>query len=269
MFFFIIGLFLGSFLNNLALRLEKEEDFIFSRSKCYHCNKPLNWYELIPILSFLIQKGKCLHCQKPIPWRYPLTEIITGFWVFLLAFTLKTNFHLISMVEFIFYLIFLSILFSLALYDLKTYLVDDKLIIIGIISGIIFNFIKSYFKMNSRDFSYLINYLFNFGYLDYLISSLFISSILGLIFLITKGKGLGFGDIKVAFLIGMFLKIGDALFSIIIASLLGSVYGLYLAFKTKNLKQPVPFVPFMFIGVLGTMIFGFPISKFYFQSFIN
>ena len=269
MIFFIVGLFLGSFLNNLALRLEKKEDFIFSRSKCYSCKQILRWYELIPILSFIIQRGKCLHCQRSIPFRYPLIELITGFWVLLLALTLKTNFSLISLVEFLFYLIFLSILFTLALYDFRTYLVDDKLIIIGVFTGIIFNFFKIYFKIIQRDFSYLLNYLFNFGYLDYLLSPLFISSILALIFLITKWKGIGFGDIKVAFLIGIFLKIGDALLSIIIASFLGSIYGFYLILKTKNFKQPIPFIPFMFVGVLAVITLGLPITKFYFQTLIN
>ncbi len=265
MFFFILGLFLGSLLNNIALRLEKNEDFLFSRSKCPSCGKILQWYELIPILSFIFQKGKCRVCQNKISFRYPLVEIFTGFWVFLLAFSLKTTLNPIFVVEFLFYLIFFSILFVLALYDLKTYLVDDRLIFFGVLTGILFNLAKKKFLILPRDFSYLLNYLFNFGKFETLITPFFLSSILLLIFLITQGKGIGFGDVKIAFLLGLFLRPGDGLLAIILSSFLGSICGIYFILKEKNLKKPIPFVPFIFLGTLGAILFGESLTKIYFN----
>lgn len=267
MLFFIFGLFLGSFLNNIAFRLEKGEEFPFWRSRCPYCRKTLSWKELIPVLSFILQKGQCLHCHNKISLRYPLTEIATGFWVYLLAFALKPNMTLISLLEFSFYLIFLSILFVLALYDLKTYLVDDKLILFGLIIALIFWFCKNQFNFFQRDHSYLLNYLFNFGKFEPIFSALLTSSIFLLLFLLTQGKGLGFGDVKVAFMIGLFLKPGDALLSIILSSFLGSIYGIYLLIKTKKFGQPIPFVPFFFLGVLGTILFGNKLSFWYFKLF--
>jgi prepilin signal peptidase PulO-like enzyme (type II secretory pathway) len=270
MVFFIFGLFLGSLLNNIALRLEKGEDFIFSRSKCPHCGKILDWKELIPLLSFLLQKGKCRQCKKPISIRYPLVEIITGLWVYALATKILTSFHPLIFIEFLFYLIFLSILFVLALYDLKTFLVDDRLIIFAIIVFLLFFLFKTYFSFPPRDFTYLFNYLFfQFGKFEPLFSGFFLSSIFLIIFLLTKGQGLGFGDVKVAFLIGLFLRPGDALTSIILASFFGSLYGIYLILKNKSLKQPIPFIPFFFLGVLLTIVFGNFLTKLYFSLIPN
>ena len=274
MVFFIFGLFLGSFLNNIALRLEKKEDFLFSRSKCPYCRKILTWKELIPILSFLIQKGKCTNCGSPISFRYPLVEIFTGLWVFLLSKTIFISpsltgpFSFLQFFEFLFYLIFLSILFVLALYDLKTFLVDDKLIILGVIVGLIFMGFKFYFNLYARDFSYLFNYFFfQLGKLEPIFSSFFLSSIFALIYFLTKGKGIGFGDVKIAFLIGLFLKPGDGILSILFASFYGSIYGLYLILKTKKFRQPIPFVPFLFLGVLTTIFWGKLLTQFYFNLF--
>jgi prepilin signal peptidase PulO-like enzyme (type II secretory pathway) len=268
MFFFIFGLFLGSFLNNVSLRLEKKEDFLFSRSKCPSCGKTLTWKELIPVLSFLIQKGKCKSCGSKISLRYLLVEIFTGLWVFLLARTIPPI-SFLQFFEFLLYLIFLSILFVLALYDLRTFLVDDKLIIFGIIVGLIFLGFKAYFNLFPRDFSYLLNYFFfQLGKLEPIFSALLLSSIFLIIYLLTQGKGLGFGDVKTAFLMGLFLRPGDGLLSILLASFYGSIYGLYVILKTKKFRQPIPFVPFFFLGVITTILFGQHITKIYFNFFI-
>jgi prepilin signal peptidase PulO-like enzyme (type II secretory pathway) len=269
MFFFIFGLFLGSFLNNIALRLEKKEDFLFSRSKCPSCGKILTWKELIPILSFLIQKGRCISCGSKISLRYPLVEIFTGLWVFLLSQTIPPL-SFLQFFEFLFYLIFLSVLFVLALYDLRTFLVDDKLIIFGIIVGLIFLGFKVYFNLFPRDFSYLLNYFFyQFGKLEPIFSAILLSSIFLIIYLLTRGKGIGFGDVKTAFLMGLFLRPGDGLLSILFASFYGSICGLYVILKTKKFRQPIPFVPFFFLGVITTIFFGQHLTKLYFNLFIS
>lgn len=264
--FFIFGLFWGSFLNNVAFRLEREEDYFFSRSKCPQCGQFLSWKELIPIISFLWQRGKCCHCSTKISWRYPLSELITGIWVYLLALALQTKFTLLSFSQFIFYFSLLSILFVLALYDWKTFLVDDRFIWLAIAIFLIYYFSGLYFKV-VKDFSFLLNYFFDFGKFGPIISGLISSSFFLFFFLITKGKGMGFGDVKVAFIIGLFLKIGDAILSIMLSSFLGSVYGIYLIIKNRRWRQSLPFVPFFFLGVLATIIFGMHITKPYFDLF--
>jgi prepilin signal peptidase PulO-like enzyme (type II secretory pathway) len=156
----------------------------------------------------------------------------------------------------------------LALYDLRTFLVDDKLIIFGIIVGLIFLGFKIYYSLFPRDFSYLLNYFFfQFGKLEPIFSAILLSSIFLIIYLLTQGKGLGFGDVKTAFLMGLFLRPGDGLLSILFASFYGSIYGLYVILKTKKFRQPIPFVPFFFLGVITTIFLGQYITKIYFNFF--
>jgi len=143
MIYFLFGLFLGSFLNNVAYRLVKGEPFLFNRSKCPKCGKILSWYELIPVLSFIIQKGRCRNCKEKISLRYPITEIIVGVFTYYIA--KKTyllyfpNFY--NILSFLYILIIFSILFILALYDLETFYIEEKVFYTGLICFLIFAFI--------------------------------------------------------------------------------------------------------------------------------
>mgnify|MGYP001773078613 CR=1 FL=1 len=265
--FFIFGLFLGSLLNTIALRLETKERIIFSRSHCPKCGKILNWYELIPIVSFIIQKGKCRSCQTKIDLRYPLIEIVTGLFCLILAISLKTKFNLISLIEYVYYLVPLSILFIEALYDLKTYYIDNRLLLIMGLWFAPFYFLRfKYPFLFQREFSYLFNYFFNFN--DIFIP--FISAFLGfffifLIYLITFKKGIGIGDAFIIGILGLYFKPGDLLLILILSSFWGSIIGFFLKF-VKN-KRMLPFVPFIFIGTLSLLIFGKLLTFWYFTKF--
>ncbi len=89
LFLFIAGTVFGSFLNVLILRYDSVHDTILKnakgRSRCPHCSKVLNWYELTPIFSFLIQRGKCRSCGVKLTLQYPLVELLGGL-VFILVF---------------------------------------------------------------------------------------------------------------------------------------------------------------------------------------
>lgn len=256
-FFFIFGLFWGSFLNNVAYRLKTGESFFLTRSHCPICKKPLSVKELIPLISFLIQKGRCLGCQSKISLRYPLTEILTAIFTFTLALIFKPWINFFFLIEFLFYFFLFSVIFILALYDFDTLLVDDRFLFFLFFLGLIFIFYHTYLKIPYPDFSYLLNYLFILPpYLETLFSSIFLSFLFFFIYLITRGEGLGFGDVKTVFVIGLFLKFGDALIFLVFSSLLGSLYGLILFLKEKNLKKPIPFIPFFFLGLYFTLVLG-------------
>ena len=75
---FILGTIIGSFLNVVIFRLKTNETILKNRSHCNYCQKKLNWYELIPLISFIIQLGKCRKCKKKISWQYALVELSTG-----------------------------------------------------------------------------------------------------------------------------------------------------------------------------------------------
>jgi prepilin signal peptidase PulO-like enzyme (type II secretory pathway) len=266
-YFFILGLFLGSLFNTIALRLETGEKIIFSRSHCPKCGKILKWYELIPLVSFLIQKGKCRGCREKISLRYPAVELITGIWCALLAYILNTQPNFISLLEYFYYLIPLSILFISSLYDLKTYLVDNRVIILGFFWFLFFYFLQLPKRIfPERDFAYLLNYFFNTPEkLSPFISALVGFLIIFLIYALTLKRGIGFGDAIIMGMLGLYFKIGEIILILIFSSFWGSLYGIYMKI-TKN-KKMIPFVPFIFLGVFSTLLFGQKLTHWYFIQF--
>ena len=140
---FIFGLCIGSFLNVVICRLKTKESIFIGRSYCPKCRAVLKWYDLIPVLSFLIQKGKCRYCNKNISWQYPIIEITTAC-LFLLIFNFKflifKQFLIFNFINLIYFWFIVSILIIIFVYDLKHYIIPDKIIYPAIIVALIFNF---------------------------------------------------------------------------------------------------------------------------------
>ncbi len=131
---FIIGLVMGSFLNVVGIRLLKEEDFVFERSKCPKCKEKIAWYDNIPLLSYVLLRGKCRHCSESISFQYPLVELITGI-LFVLVYYFWG-----SSIKTIFFLILVSNLIVITITDLKEKVIFDINSIPLIPLGLIFNF---------------------------------------------------------------------------------------------------------------------------------
>ena len=129
---FIFGLIVGSFLNCVVYRLEQDSSFLGGRSFCPLCKHKLSWRDLIPVFSFLILKGKCRYCQQKISWQYPLVELVTGFLFFLVFHYTRYDIPYI-----VYGLIITAFLIIIFVYDLKHYLIPDKVIYPAIlVSGI-------------------------------------------------------------------------------------------------------------------------------------
>ena len=261
MIYFLFGLCWGSFLNSLAYRLVKGEKFLISRSYCPQCRKILTWYELIPVLSFILQKGKCLSCGNKISLRYPATELLAGFFTYYLA--KKANLllfpNLTNFIIFLYFFIFLSLIFVLALYDLDTFYINEKIFYLAIISWLIFQlFIFKSTNIYNLDFAGGLNYLFYFANNPLAkIHLAFLSTLLILfIFVLTLGKGIGLGDAKMAFLLGLYLKSGELILVLFISTLLGSLYGLTTIILKKKIQREIPFVPFIFLAVVLLIAYG-------------
>jgi len=281
MVYFILGLFLGSFLNNVAYRLAKGEKFLFDRSKCPYCKKILRWYELIPILSFLIQKGRCRNCKEKISLRYPITELITGLFTYgiakkswLLYFYSVENFLL-----FIYLLFLYSLVFILAFYYLDTFFISEEIYYFVIFVWIIFAVIFLFLKFPEINLFGGVNYLINlpsksqvskfYLILDQLFNAFLFSLLFLIIFLVSLGKGLGLGDVKIAFLLGLFLKLGDLISIFLLASLIGSILGIYNIFFKKRFFKEVPLIPFLFFGLFVALFYGDYIYKLVFKIMLK
>lgn len=233
---FLLGLAVGSFSNCLIYRLEKNKSFLQGRSFCPLCHHKLSWPDLIPVFSFLFLKGKCRYCHKNIPWQYPLVEMFTAL-IFLLIF----NFQLP-----IFYFIIAPFFIVIFVYDLKHYLIPDKIIYPAIIIAAVFNF-------------QVIN----------LLSALVAAAFFSAIVLLSRGRWMGIGDIKLGFLMGLLLGFPNILVSLFLAFTIGATIGIGLIiFGKKTLKSEVPFGPFLVGGTFIALFWGEKLINWYLKLYV-
>lgn len=226
---FLFGLAIGSFLNCLIHRLQTGESFFIGRSYCPHCKHQLNWFDLMPVLSFFILQGRCRYCQKKISWQYPLVEIATG-----LLFLLIFNFQLP-----IFNFIIAPLLIIIFVYDLKHYIIPDKIIYPAVVIAAIFNFT---------------NWLSALG------AAVFFLAIV----LVSRGKWMGVGDIKLGFLMGLVLGFPNILVALFLAFMMGAIIGIGLIVASKKtLKSEVPFGPFLVSATFIALFYGQQIINWY------
>ncbi len=236
---FLFGLVVGSFLNCVIYRLEREESFLKGRSYCPFCKHILNWQDLIPVLSFLFLKGRCRYCQQKISLQYPLVELATGL-IFILVILTPSNIYAYA------YLLLMScFLIIIFIYDLKHYIIPDKVIYPAIAIALIFNFPFSILSA--------------FGAAAFFLA----------IVLISRGKWMGVGDIKLAFLMGLVLGFPNILVALFSAFLIGAIIGIGLiAAGKKTLKSEVPFGPFLVTGTFMAIFWGEKLINWYFNLFI-
>ncbi len=233
LFIFIFGLLIGSFLNVIVFRLDQKKTFIFGRSACPNCKKEITWQDNIPLVSFLILGGKCRHCKKNISLQYPIVELTTAI-VFLLFY-----FYLGLSLQFFIYLVFSSFLIIIFVYDLKHYLILDRVTIPAMI------------------FAFLANL-----YLKVPLTSLILGAIVGagffaLQFFLSKGKWVGDGDIRLGALMGLILGLKLTLVALFLSYILGASIGLILIFTNKKkMSSQVPFGPFLVAGTFIALLYG-------------
>ena len=240
--FTLFGLCFGSFLNVLIDRLPKREK-ITGRSYCPHCKKKLNWYELIPLLSFIFLKGKCSACKKPISLQYPLVELATGILFPLTIYTYNSQLTTHNSQSFLILFCLLSITCCLVVIfgsDVKYYIVHDEIIYSAIFFALCYQIIS-----NIQDFKSNFFKLFSALYPSFL-SAVGAAVFFLLILFVTKGKVMGLVDVKIATFMGLFLSFPNILVALFIAFFSGSIVGLILiALKKKTLKSKIPLAAFL------------------------
>lgn len=271
LFIFVFGTICGSFLNCVIYRLEIGESFLKGRSYCPHCKHVLTWQDLIPIFSFLILKGKCRYCHQKISWQYPLVELATGilFVSTLIYFFSKTSILVNSaMTELtsIYYLVIACFLIIIFVYDLKHYIIPDKVIYPAIAIAFLYQLFKIW------DLGFVPNFEFrisNFQTLANPLLSAFLASLFFLmIVLISQGKWMGVGDIKLAFLMGLILSFPNILVALFLAFFIGAIIGIELIILgKKTLKSEIPFGPFLVSGTFLALFFGQKILDWYLNLF--
>jgi len=243
---FIAGLLIGSFLNVVIFRMNELHTIVATRSHCMHCKKEIPWYDLIPFLSFIILKTRCRFCGKQISWQYPLVELGTAllFLVIYLHFGLTLYSILLLLLS-----CFLIVIF---VYDWKKYIIPDEIVWPAIIIALIYIILSS---VIGHEPSVFLNSLIGAGIGGGTIS---------LIVLITRGRGMGIGDIKLGFLVGLLATYPGTILALFAAFAIGAITGLILIlFGKKKFKSMIPFGPFLIMGIYLTIFFGQQIIGWY------
>jgi len=235
---FLFGIVWGSFLNVCIYRLPKGISIIKPFSFCPFCKSPIKPYDNIPLLSFLILKGRCRNCKGKIPLRYPLVELMGG----LLGVFCLLKFP--SLLKALPYFLFLSGLLVSSFIDFEHQIIPDEISLGGIMGGVLFSLLGLTIPLKSS----LLGALFGGGILF----------LLGFLYeRFTKREGMGGGDIKLLGMIGSFLGVKGAMFSLFTGSLLGLLFSLPFVLKSKApLKSPIPFGPFLSSGAFLYLAFS-------------
>jgi prepilin signal peptidase PulO-like enzyme (type II secretory pathway) len=242
----VIGACLGSFLNVLVFRWKHDISLVNRRSFCIECEEKVPWYHNIPIISFLILGGKCSKCNAKISWQYLLVElwlaVVFGGVVWLESY-LGFSWELIRDGILLFVMTFIFV------YDLKYQLIPDRVTIPAIIlflAGYIF------FGWNSPE-DILVGILVGGGF--------FLAQ-----FLISQGRWIGGGDIRLGVLMGIILGWPQIILGLFLAYVSGAIVSIFLIlFKDKKFASKTPFGTYLVFGTLVAHFFSQEIVNWYFS----
>jgi leader peptidase (prepilin peptidase)/N-methyltransferase len=228
---FLYGLCFGSFLNVLIYRIPKHESIVKGASHCTSCGQPIKWYDNIPLLSWLILRGRCRNCKAKISIQYPVVECLNMIlWEFIF---IK---YQIS-IETLIYFALTSSLLALSFIDEKTFEIPVCFNYFICILGLV----------------HIILDIDNLLY--YIIGAICISGFLFLLWLITKGQGVGFGDIKLMFTCGLLVGWKN----IVIGFLIGCIITILvhpIRMKLSGKEHQLAFGPYLSLGVYISLFCG-------------
>lgn len=288
---FLLGLILGSFINVVASRYAGNR-FLLStkviggRSRCPSCFATLRWFELVPLLSFVAQRGKCRTCGKRVSLRYPIVELISGCVVALIPYALRSD-HMLALLvssssatgllwtpyaalSVLWVLVFLTLI-VVSQVDLRLRIIPDEanLFLLALGGGI--TALTTALPPLQR--SFLGPYALLFAppenpWMNHLAGAVLLSCFLLALVLLTRGRGMGMGDVKLGLALGFLFGWPDSLVLLAISFIVGSIAGGVLILgKRTTLKGAVPFGPFLAMGALITLLFGKEIMDAYFSLF--
>lgn len=231
-FVLAIGLALGSFLGALTHRLPRKESNVSGRSRCPRCGTQIKWYDNIPLLSFLLLGGRCRSCGRKISVRYPLIELATAIGIL--------GIYLLGLKDPIFLIPVLLLTVSIFVIDLEKKIIPDELIFWGL--GL-----TALALLLGWDGNFYLHFLGGFSASFFLL----------FVYLLTRGRGMGLGDVKYALFAGTFLGWPKAIPWLFLSFLTGAAVGVILILLGKaKLGRHIAFGPFLAFSFVLTYLFG-------------
>lgn len=242
-FLFIIGAVIGSFTNVLIDRIPSQKFLSKSRSYCESCKKTLQWYDLFPLVSYLFLRGKCRHCKNPIPLRIFFVELLMGITFVLLYLLFPASIEILMLM-----FIVCAILVAIFFIDAKHRIIPDSLLLSLLLTTLLYHIFSKH------------------ELIPYLLAGIGSFLFFLLLFLVTKGKGMGFGDVKFTFIIGFLLGFPAAVISLYAAFLTGAIISIILIVtgKKKARGSVIAFGPFLIIGIIIAALYTNEIISIFF-----
>lgn len=276
---FVVGASFGSFIGVLNDRLDKSGVVklknLLGRSRCDSCKKALRVTQLIPIFSLIASRFKCSNCKAKVPYRYLYYELSIGL-IFLSVFILTINNNFLNLenyFNFIFVTVNLCLFYLIFLADYKFQVIPNIYVLIGAIFTLVFNFSLTSYKLITLYFQLkndgLGKYLIQVGFfkdqviyyfsplLFTLLGAVLIYLFFYFLYAVTKGRGMGGGDVKLSFYISIFLGFPQMLIGTFLAFILGAVFGIILIISNKkHFGEKIAFGPFIVIATVVTYFLG-------------
>lgn len=277
---FLFGIAIGSFLNVLIYRLENGyplHKVILGHSFCPNCKNEISWYDMFPVVSFFILRSKCRQCKEKISFQYPLIELITGFLfvgIYLLSsrgyglgkesqatiYSLKNNCSIflnfncyLANINLAYLLLVFSGLFAIFIYDIKHYIIPNKIIYPLIILSLTYGLLSIFWPFLGIGLSLYSIYAILAG-----------AGFFWVLIVVSRGKWMGMGDVKLAFFMGLFLGWPNILVALALSFWIGTLVSLpLLLFRRKTIYSQIPFGPFLILGVFVAYFWGEQIIKWY------
>ncbi len=228
---FLYGIVIGSFLNVCIFRIPKQENIVKIRSHCMNCGYQLKWYDLVPVFSYLCLGGKCRSCKQKISVQYPLIELLNG----VLYCTVFAVYGI--SVEALLYALLASALITLSVIDIRTYEIPIGINIFILTLGLI-RIVTDYAD-----------------WLDYAVGFFLVSGFLYIVYLVTKGRGIGGGDIKLMAVSGLLLGWKQILLAFVLGCIIGSVIHM-IRMKMSGQGHMLAFGPYLSVGIMIAALAG-------------
>jgi leader peptidase (prepilin peptidase)/N-methyltransferase len=246
--FFLVGMTIASFLNVCIDRLPAGQSLIYPPSHCTACNRRLAVKDLIPIFSYLWLRGRCRYCRAAIPRRILWVELGTA------ALFGLTTWRFGLSIELAIALFYICIFLVLLVIDWEKRLILNKIVLPAIGAAFLISVIFSILLPDVELVPFIGRAAAGGG---------IGLGIFFLIVVVSRG-GMGWGDVKLAALIGLVTGFPLVFVALLIGVILGGVVAvLLLLLKVKKRKEAIPFGPFLAIGAIATLLWGNAILSWY------
>lgn len=258
-FVFVFGLLIGSFLNVCIYRIPAGESIVTPGSHCFSCKRELKPLDLIPVISWIVLGGKCRYCRAKISPRYAVVELLTA-----VLFVLVWYVYSSSPIAMGLFFVLVAVLIAVTFTDIDHMIIPNGIVIFGLIFGVA-SMISTIFGVDI--------YTYNFwweGLLGALAGALPLVLIGMLGKLIYKKDAMGGGDVKLMFMVGLFLGWQLTFFALFVGSIFGGIIAaVMLAVKRKKIGKAnarameFPFGPFLVVGSIVALLVGYDVINWY------